>query len=80
MLQHKANGDCIYLGKRPDGKEGCTIHGSAPQMCGEMDCRQVQKNIPFDQARVMHLRGAIKLAVWRQGQRLNWQQQKERHA
>jgi len=34
-LKHKPGGGCIYLG---DG--GCTIHGRAPAICREFDCRR----------------------------------------
>lgn len=34
-LKQKANGDCIYLG--PDG---CKIHGRAPSVCRQFDCRR----------------------------------------
>ena len=34
-LQQKPNGDCIYL-----GETGCTIHGHAPALCKEFDCRR----------------------------------------
>jgi len=34
-LQQKDNGDCIYL-----GETGCTIHGRAPAICREFDCRK----------------------------------------
>ena len=34
MLAHKENGDCIYL-----GDAGCTIHGHAPKVCQQFDCR-----------------------------------------
>jgi hypothetical protein len=34
-LQHKPNGDCIYL-----GETGCTIHHRAPAICREFDCRK----------------------------------------
>jgi len=34
-LQQKPNGDCIYL-----GENGCTIHGRAPAICREFDCRR----------------------------------------
>lgn len=34
-LKHQANGDCIYL-----GMHGCTIHGRAPAICREFDCRR----------------------------------------
>lgn len=36
MLQHKPNGDCVYL-----GETGCTIHGRAPAICQEFDCRKI---------------------------------------
>ena len=35
MLQHKPNGDCIYL-----GDSGCTIHDRAPKACRDFDCRK----------------------------------------
>lgn len=35
-VKHKANGDCIYLGQM-----GCTIHGRAPAICRQFDCRDV---------------------------------------
>lgn len=34
-LQQKPNGDCVYL-----GNAGCTIHGRAPAICKEFDCRR----------------------------------------
>ena len=34
-LEHKPNGGCVYL-----GKDGCTIHGRAPAICREFDCRR----------------------------------------
>jgi len=39
ILDRKDNGDCIYLG--PDG---CTIHGRAPWVCRDFDCRNTFKN------------------------------------
>jgi uncharacterized protein len=35
MLQHKPNGDCVYL-----DDYGCTIHDRAPQACRDFDCRK----------------------------------------
>jgi len=35
VLKHKQNGDCVHL-----GDNGCTIHGHAPHMCREYDCRR----------------------------------------
>lgn len=37
MLAHKPNGDCIYL----ERGVGCTIHGKAPTVCREFDCRRM---------------------------------------
>ncbi len=34
-LAQKPNGDCKYL-----GEGGCTIHGRAPAICREFDCRR----------------------------------------
>lgn len=38
-LANKENGDCIYL----DRQTGCTIHGHAPVICQEFDCRKIYK-------------------------------------
>ena len=35
MLDHKPNGECVYL-----GEGGCTIHERAPAICREYDCRK----------------------------------------
>jgi uncharacterized protein len=35
-IDHKPNGDCIYL----DDDTGCTIHHRAPYLCRTFDCRQ----------------------------------------
>lgn len=37
LLKHKKNGDCIYL----DRNKGCTIHGRAPFVCRNLDCRYI---------------------------------------
>lgn len=71
MLAHKQNGDCLYLATLPSGLQGCTIHQSKPQVCSEMDCRLVYSRIPFQQARKLHLVGALSLKVWRRGQELS---------
>ena len=40
MLAHKPDNSCIYL-----GENGCSIHGKAPALCREFDCRKmVQKH------------------------------------
>lgn len=36
MLRKKEDGSCIYL-----GEGGCTIHGRAPAICREFDCRRM---------------------------------------
>jgi hypothetical protein len=64
---HKPNGDCVYLGQVRKGVSGCTIHGATPQMCGELDCRELYQRISFDQLRRVN----VSLEVWRQGQRLS---------
>jgi Fe-S-cluster containining protein len=56
MLDHKENGDCIYL-----GEAGCSIHAIKPQMCREMDCRNIGK-LHKKQAERMGI-----LKVWRKG-------------
>ncbi len=56
MLDHKQNGDCVYL-----GDAGCTIHDHSPQQCREMDCRNL-KSIPKKNAKKMRI-----LKVWNKG-------------
>lgn len=65
MLTHKPNGDCLYL-----GDEGCTIHGTKPQMCREMDCRRIARAITWTQARKMETRGELRMDIWRRGKEL----------
>ena len=65
MLDHKPNGDCIYL-----GKVGCTIYDKRPRMCREFDCRNFFPDLKIDEVRALEARGIIRLAVWRQGKRL----------
>ena len=69
MLEHKANGECIYLGT-VDGVKGCTIHADKPQMCKEFDCRVIAMMYSFEQARKLDKFGRLRLAVWRQGKNL----------
>lgn len=37
ILQHKPNGDCIYLDR------GCSIYDKRPTVCRDLDCRKVYK-------------------------------------
>lgn len=60
MLDHKLNGDCIYL-----GEAGCTIHERKPLMCRQMDCRTIAQRLTYSQAR-----GARVMLVWRKGKSL----------
>lgn len=62
MLAHKANGDCIYLG---DG--GCSIHERRPQLCRDMDCRNLARSFSWLQA--MALPG-LAMPVWNRGKEL----------
>lgn len=60
MLDHKPNGDCVYLGER-----GCTIHETKPIMCREMDCRNIAAGLTYTQARKHGI-----VMVWRKGKEL----------
>lgn len=44
ILQHKENGDCIYL----DREKGCTIHNRRPAICREFDCRMMALRVMED--------------------------------
>jgi len=42
ILQHKPNGDCIYLDR------GCSIYDKRPIVCRGLDCRKVYKKVKRD--------------------------------
>lgn len=62
MLEHKPNGDCVYL-----GDHGCTIQNDKPQMCSEMDCRNLANALTFTQARKIK---GFPIAIWKRGKEL----------
>lgn len=62
MLAHKPNGDCVYL-----EEGGCSIHGRAPTICRELDCRVLAKKLGYTLARKMIKRGMLNSAVIRRG-------------
>lgn len=61
MLDHKENGECVYL-----ENSGCGIHGSAPTMCQEMDCRNLAKSIKKRDLK----RYNLPVRVWNRGRLL----------
>lgn len=70
MLDHKPNGDCLYL-----GESGCTIHTDKPQQCVEMDCRNIARSLTGTQARKLDARakagiGGVPITIWRRGREL----------
>lgn len=62
MLAHKPDGSCIYL-----GDAGCTIHGRAPLLCREFDCRRLVKSLGYTKARKLVKKGAFSAGVLRRG-------------
>jgi len=48
MLDHKPNGDCIYL-----IENGCLLHytDNKPQQCREMDCRVISQCLTKNEAK-----------------------------
>lgn len=65
MLAHKANGDCVYL-----GPAGCTIQADKPQVCYEMDCRNIASKLTPSEARKHDKRGTLPITIWRRGREL----------
>jgi hypothetical protein len=61
MLAHKPNHECIYL-----ADYGCIIQGDKPQMCREMDCRQLAMKIRKKDLK----RYGIPLRIWERGRRM----------
>lgn len=48
VLEHKPNGDCIYL-----GEGGCTIYDRRPAVCRKFDCRLFFKGHSRNERRVV---------------------------
>ncbi len=65
MIAHKPNGECVYL-----GAHGCTIHGRAPALCRDADCRGIAARLDFDAARLLHVQGRLDIRVWDRGRQL----------
>lgn len=62
MLAHKPDGTCIYL-----GENGCSIHGNAPALCREFDCRRLVKQMGYTKARKVVKQGLLGAGVFRRG-------------
>lgn len=62
MLAHKPDHSCVYLGER-----GCTIHGKAPALCREFDCRGLVRKLGYTNARKAVKKGALSAGVVRRG-------------
>lgn len=73
MLDHKENGDCIYL----DRKTGCTIHDHSPTLCRIFDCRGLFKSIPFSQVNVLDEKGYLDKEIWHRGKELSLKLKKQ---
>jgi Fe-S-cluster containining protein len=64
VLNHKPNGDCVYLG---DG--GCTIHERAPLNCRMFDCRTYFKSFTKAQRVQMVAKGATANGIFEEGRK-----------
>lgn len=62
MLAHTAEKHCVYL-----SPAGCKIHGKAPALCREFDCRKMAKRLTFTQTRKLAKKGMIDMTVIRAG-------------
>lgn len=69
-LAKGADGNCVYL-----TAAGCSIHGRAPRMCREMDCREIARRVSFTQARKLAARHALPASVYARGRELLRQKQ-----
>lgn len=65
MLAHKADRSCVYL-----TDSGCSIHGRAPAICREFDCRQLVKRLGYTKARKAVKKGVISAGIVRRGMEL----------
>jgi len=68
VLEHRENGDCVYL-----GEGGCTIYERRPAMCRGFSCaglvRSLSAQIPRQLRRKMLRDGRLDAAVWDAGSR-----------
>ena len=62
MLDHKPNGECLYL-----TNNGCGIHDHKPTMCREMDCRRIFKSVKKRELK----RYNVPVRVWNKGKQLS---------
>lgn len=63
MLAHTPEKACVYL-----SPAGCKIHGKAPALCREFDCRQMVKRLGYTKTRKLLKRGLLDHAVIRAGE------------
>lgn len=64
MLKHKPEGGCIYL-----GETGCTIHGRAPAICQEFDCRRMYLKFPRAERKRLIARGLFSKSIFDAGRK-----------
>ena len=62
MLAHKPDRSCVYL-----GAGGCTIHGRAPLLCREFDCREFVRRLGRTKARQLVKKGVLNAGPVRRG-------------
>ncbi|WP_421180392.1 YkgJ family cysteine cluster protein [Aeromonas enteropelogenes] len=62
MLAHKPDESCVYL-----GEGGCTIHGQAPALCREFDCRGLVRKLGYTNARKAIKKGMLSAGFVRRG-------------
>lgn len=65
MLAHKPDGSCVYV-----TDTGCSIHGSQPLMCKQMDCRQIAAVFGYTVARKYARAGKLPMPVYERGREL----------
>lgn len=65
MLAHKPDRSCIYL-----TATGCSIHGRAPALCREFDCRGLVKRLGYTKARKAVKKGLLSAGIVRRGMEL----------
>jgi len=71
ILKHSKDGNCIYL-----GENGCKIHGKAPAICQEFDCRGVVKRLGYIATEKMIKKGMLSRKLVNRGKKLMREQLK----
>lgn len=65
VLDRQPNGACVYV-----TDAGCSIHGSAPDICQRMDCRELYQRTPPERREQRMRENPQMIHIYRAAERL----------